>query len=219
MIKGTQEKGAVVSGSEPQLHIGFKVSRKLCLNLCSFRWLKFSLKRVSNLMPLLSWIAKTEYSEALMKLSNAFLNNIGEGTDFMSSLKLFRSWEQRILATYLLLSPFSRYLSAWHFSRSVLWVYFYFPVTNILRTNNTTRWRKNKQKNTHQYSASFEALKYSNISTFDSSIRKFEHFNTSIQWVLLNRTPTSTQLHPPLPSSTQLHPPPPSSFQPPPSTF
>ena len=154
-----------------------------------------------------------------MKLSNAFLNNIGEGTDFMSSLKLFRSWEQRILATYLLLSPFSRYLSAWHFSRSVLWVYFYFPVTNILRTNNTTRWRKNKQKNTHQYSASFEALKYSNISTFDSSIRKFEHFNTSIQWVLLNRTPTSTQLHPPLPSSIQLHPPPPSSFQPPPSSL
>ena len=32
---------------------------------------------------------------------------------------------------------------------------------------------------------------------------------------LLNRAPTSIQLHPPTPSSTQLHPPTPSSFQPP----
>ena len=30
-----------------------------------------------------------------MKLSNAFLNDIGEGNDFISSLKLFHSWEQR----------------------------------------------------------------------------------------------------------------------------
>ena len=35
--------------------------------------------------------------------------------------------------------------------------------------------------------------------------------------VLLNRVPTSTQLHPPPPSSTQLHQPPLSSFQPLPS--
>ena len=38
-------------------------------------------------------------------------------------------------------------------------------------------------------------------------------------WVLLNRAPTSTQLHPPPPNSIQLHPPPPSSFQPPHSSF
>ena len=37
--------------------------------------------------------------------------------------------------------------------------------------------KKNKQKNTQQYLASFQALKYSNISTFDSGIQKFEHFN------------------------------------------
>ena len=36
--------------------------------------------------------------------------------------------------------------------------------------------------------------------------------------VLLNRAPTSTQLHPPPPCFTQLHLPPPSSFQPPPSS-
>ena len=82
-----------------------------------------------------------------------------------------------LAATSLLLSPFSRSLSAWHFSQSVLWGYFRFPATNILRANNTTTWRKNKQKNTRQYSASFKALKHSNTSTFDSNIQKFEHFN------------------------------------------
>ena len=81
-------------GSEPQLHIGFIVSRKWGLNLCLFRWLKFSLKRVSNFMLSLSWIVKTEFSDVLMKLSNAFLNDIGEGNDFMSSPKFFHSWEQ-----------------------------------------------------------------------------------------------------------------------------
>ena len=37
------------------------------------------------------------------------------------------------------------------------------------------------------------------------------------KWVLLNRAPTSNQLHPPPPSFSQLHLPPPSLFQPPPS--
>ena len=40
-----------------------------------------------------------------------------------------------------------------------------------------------------------------------------------LKWVLLNRAPTSTQLHPPPPNFIQLHPPPPSSFQPPPSSL
>ena len=58
-----------------------------------------------------------------------------------------------LAAKSLLLSSFSRSLSAWHFSRSVLWVYFHFPATNIVRTNNTSTWGRDKQKNTHQYSA------------------------------------------------------------------
>ena len=45
-------------------------------------------------MPLLSWIAKTEFSKVLTKLRNAFLNDIGEVNDFMSSLKLCHSWEE-----------------------------------------------------------------------------------------------------------------------------
>ena len=40
-------------------------------------------KRVSDLMPLLSWIAKMEFSEVLTKLNKAFLNDIGEGNDFV----------------------------------------------------------------------------------------------------------------------------------------
>ena len=48
---------------------------------------KCSLKRVSNLMLLLLWIAEIEFLEVFTKLINAFLNDIGEGDDFMSSLK------------------------------------------------------------------------------------------------------------------------------------
>ena len=49
-------------------------------------------------MPLLSWIKKTEFSEVLTKLINVFLNDIGEGYDFMSSLKLFHSsWEKCVI--------------------------------------------------------------------------------------------------------------------------
>ena len=44
-------------------------------------------------MALLSWLAKMEFSEVLMKLSNAFLNDTGEGNDFKSSLTLFNFWE------------------------------------------------------------------------------------------------------------------------------
>ena len=43
-------KWVAFSGSEPQLHIGFIVSRKWGLNLCLLMWLKFSLKQVSNFM-------------------------------------------------------------------------------------------------------------------------------------------------------------------------
>ena len=41
----------VVSTSRPQLHNGFKVSWKLCLNLCSRKWLRPTRSLVSNLIP------------------------------------------------------------------------------------------------------------------------------------------------------------------------
>ena len=43
---------SVVSVSTLHLHIGSTVSLKLCLNLCSFKWLKFNLRRVSSLRAL-----------------------------------------------------------------------------------------------------------------------------------------------------------------------
>ena len=115
-----KRKWSVVFGSEPQLHIGFLVSKKLCLNLCSFRRLKFSIKKVSNLMLLMSWIAKTEFTEVLTKLSNVFLNNIGEGIDSMSSLKLFHSWEQLWKNVLFKLTV----LEAVCLQYSLLWIWF-----------------------------------------------------------------------------------------------
>ena len=50
---------------------------------------EFSLKQVIQ-----KQIAKTELPQVLTKLSNIFWNDIGEGNDFMSLLKLFHSCEQ-----------------------------------------------------------------------------------------------------------------------------
>ena len=38
-------------------------------------------------MLLLLWIAEIEFLEVFTKLTKAYLNDIGEGDDFMSSLK------------------------------------------------------------------------------------------------------------------------------------
>ena len=47
---------------------------KLCRNLCSFKWLKPSLKRVNSFKPLISWISKTEISLSLTKFRILVLN-------------------------------------------------------------------------------------------------------------------------------------------------
>ena len=60
--------------SRPNLHIGSTVSLKPCLNLCSFKWLKFNLIRVSSLRPLLWCTAKAEFSLGLWKLRIIYLN-------------------------------------------------------------------------------------------------------------------------------------------------
>ena len=64
----------VVSVSRPHLHSGSTVSLKPSLNLFSFKWLKFSLKIVSSLRPLVSCIAKTDLSLCLIKLTIISLN-------------------------------------------------------------------------------------------------------------------------------------------------
>ena len=56
-----------------QLHKGFIVSWKLCLNLCSLKWLRPSLSLVISLIPLGLWQSKEEFGGGRMKLSIFFL--------------------------------------------------------------------------------------------------------------------------------------------------
>ena len=65
---------SAVSVSRPKLHIGLTISLKPSLNLCSLKWLKFNLERVSSLRPLLWCIAKTEFSIGSLKLRIIYLN-------------------------------------------------------------------------------------------------------------------------------------------------
>ena len=71
-----KRKWSVVSVSRPHLYIGSTVSLKPCLNLCSFKWLKFSIRRVSSLRPLVSCIAKTEFCLGLVKLRIISVNEL-----------------------------------------------------------------------------------------------------------------------------------------------
>ena len=47
-----RKKSSLSSTSKMLLHKGFKVSRKPCLNMCSFKWLKGRLNLVRYLTPL-----------------------------------------------------------------------------------------------------------------------------------------------------------------------
>ena len=69
-----KRKWSVASISRSHLSIGSTISLKPCLNLCSFKWLKFNLRRVSSLRSLVSCIAKTEFSFALIKLRIISIN-------------------------------------------------------------------------------------------------------------------------------------------------
>ena len=55
--------------SWPQLHKGFIISWKLCLNLCSLKWLRPNLSLVISLNPLGLWQSKKEFGEGRMKLN------------------------------------------------------------------------------------------------------------------------------------------------------
>ena len=69
-----KRKWSVASVFRSHLHIGSTISLKPCLNLCSFKWLKFNLRRVNSLRPLVSCIAKTEFSLGLIRLRIISLN-------------------------------------------------------------------------------------------------------------------------------------------------
>ena len=61
-----RRKCEVVSISKPQLQIGFKRSRKLCLNFCSRKWIISTRRRLISLVPLWLLQLKTLLGEDLI---------------------------------------------------------------------------------------------------------------------------------------------------------
>ena len=77
LYKGQWRKKWIAdSTSLPQLHIGFSVSWKLCLNLCSRRWLSPSRIRVIYLIPIGLWQSKNELEEGCMNFSMLILQTL-----------------------------------------------------------------------------------------------------------------------------------------------
>ena len=71
-----RRKCAVDSISKPQLQNGFKESWKLCLNLCSRKWLKPSRSLVINLIPLGLWQLKRLLADGLINFRILFLKTL-----------------------------------------------------------------------------------------------------------------------------------------------
>ena len=68
-----RKKWIADSTSLPQLHIRFSVSWKLCLNLCSYRWLRPSGIRVIYLILIGLWQSQNELEEGRMNFSMLLL--------------------------------------------------------------------------------------------------------------------------------------------------
>ena len=69
-------KCAVDSISKPQLQNSFKESWKVCLNLCSRKWLKSSRSLVINLIPLGLWQLKKLLVDGLINFRILFLKKL-----------------------------------------------------------------------------------------------------------------------------------------------
>ena len=95
-----RRKCAVDSISKPQLQNGFKESWKLCLNLCSRKWLKPSRSLVINLIPLGLWQLKRLLADGLINFRIIFLKilKLLEFLMLWSSLfPFYNSWrEERV---------------------------------------------------------------------------------------------------------------------------
>ena len=86
-----RRKCFVVSVPLPQLHIGSTESWKLCLNLCSFRWLNPILNLVRYLIPRGLWILKILFGKGLIKSRICFLKTWNESAFFTKQSNLFHS--------------------------------------------------------------------------------------------------------------------------------
>ena len=67
------------SASREQGHNGFNYLEKLCLNLCSLRWLKPTQRCVSNFKPETSLIPKVLFAVGWIKSKSALQNTEYEG--------------------------------------------------------------------------------------------------------------------------------------------
>ena len=97
-----RKKCSLSSTSKLQLHKGFKVSRKRCLNLCSFKWLKLRCNLVEYLTPSESVTLNIDHLLGLIKEKFAIENyNRLQVLYFWRKLQLFRqrNWKERIFET------------------------------------------------------------------------------------------------------------------------
>ena len=86
-----RKKCSLSSTSKLQLHKGFKVSRKRCLNLCSFKWLKLRCNLVEYLTPSESVTLNIDHLLGLIKEKFAIENyNRLQVLYFWRKLQLFR---------------------------------------------------------------------------------------------------------------------------------
>ena len=68
-----KKKCVFVSTSRPHEQNGFKVSWKLCLNLCSRKWLRPGCSLVRYLVPLQLWQLNTLFGDGLINFNKFFL--------------------------------------------------------------------------------------------------------------------------------------------------
>ena len=74
IMNSWEKKWVVDSVPWPQLHTGFEDFWKLCLNLCSLKWLKPRRRCVISLIPLGLWQLYTELAASLINWKIFFLN-------------------------------------------------------------------------------------------------------------------------------------------------
>ena len=86
-----RKKWEVDSISRLQEHSGLIVSWKLCLNLCSLRWLKPTRSLVSSFIPYMSATLNTLFGIVLVNFSKDFLNILYNSELRISKLNLFHS--------------------------------------------------------------------------------------------------------------------------------
>ena len=80
-----------VSTSRPHEQNGFKVSWKLCLNLCSRKWLKPRCSLVRYLVPFQLWQLNTLFGDGLINFNKFFLKPLRLAALRILGSNLFRS--------------------------------------------------------------------------------------------------------------------------------